>query len=86
MLIYIFFQIKDNCIRYVVKNCPRLKTIVLANCPNISDVSLLEISTYLSDIRYICTIDIIYTCHNVICNFSETCLIRTLNKLESYIS
>ena len=37
----------------IVKHCPHLVNLVLANCPLITDVAMNEIATNLSAVRYV---------------------------------
>ena len=37
----------------IVKHCPHLVSLVLANCPLITDVAMSEIATNLSAVRYV---------------------------------
>ncbi|XP_064600060.1 uncharacterized protein LOC135466488 [Liolophura sinensis] len=46
-------SVRDTSVRKIVKNCPRLSSIALANCPHISDVALSEIATYLPGMKWI---------------------------------
>ena len=43
---------RDNAIKVLASNCPNLSTLVIANCPFITDASLLAIATGLSNVRY----------------------------------
>ena len=45
------FQIRDSAVKKIVRHCPLVTTLVLANCPLISDVTLAEIATNLPRIR-----------------------------------
>ena len=52
--IYYFFQfkIKDNTLKDIVAHCTSLKTLVIANCPDITDSTLFTIATLLPNLRY----------------------------------
>jgi len=47
----VLFQIRDSAVKKIVRHCPLVTTLVLANCPLISDVTLAEIATNLPRIR-----------------------------------
>lgn len=44
----------------IVKHCPKLVNLVLANCPLITDVAMSEIATNLSAVRYELFTDVFY--------------------------
>lgn len=44
-------QVRDSAVKRIVRHCPLVTTLVLANCPLITDVSLAEIATNLPRIR-----------------------------------
>ena len=45
----------------IVKHCPHLVNLVLANCPLITDVAMSEIATNLSAVRYVVVCSILCT-------------------------
>ena len=53
-------QMKDTGVHRIVQNCPKLKSLALANCPTITDTSMGEVATYCSHIRFVCYCGINY--------------------------
>lgn len=48
---FIYSQVRDSAVKKIVRHCPLVTTLALANCPLITDVSLAEIATNLPRIR-----------------------------------
>ena len=48
---FIYSQVRDSAVKKIVRHCPLITTLALANCPLITDVSLAEIATNLPRIR-----------------------------------
>ena len=44
-------QIRDGCVRKLVRHCKKVESLVLANCTHIGNTALSEIGTYLPNIR-----------------------------------
>nr|XP_015219501.1 PREDICTED: uncharacterized protein LOC107079475 [Lepisosteus oculatus] len=44
--------VRDRTVHCIVKHCSKLESLTLSSCPCITDVSLVEVSTYLPTIRY----------------------------------
>lgn len=47
----VVFQLKDNAIHVLLRNCTDLKTLSIANCPLITDVSLNELANQAQSLR-----------------------------------
>ena len=47
-----FLQMKDTGVHRIVQNCPKLKSLALANCPSLTDTTMGEVATYCSSIRF----------------------------------
>ncbi len=48
---YIFIQIRDSGVKELTNNCPLLSTLVIANCPLVTDESLFAISSHVPQLR-----------------------------------
>ncbi|KAH0628239.1 hypothetical protein JD844_009122 [Phrynosoma platyrhinos] len=44
--------VKDCLVHFIVKKCPELECLILSSCSQITDISLMEISTHLPSVRY----------------------------------
>ena len=66
---------KDTGVHRIVQNCPKLKSLALANCPTITDTSMGEVATYCSQIRFVCYCGINYS----IVTFHLSLLLPTCN-------
>ncbi|EMP30406.1 F-box/LRR-repeat protein 2, partial [Chelonia mydas] len=44
--------VRDRVVHFIVTQCPKLECLVLSSCSQVTDISLVEISTYLQTIRY----------------------------------
>uniref|UniRef100_A0A667HKH0 F-box/LRR-repeat protein 15-like leucin rich repeat domain-containing protein n=1 Tax=Lynx canadensis TaxID=61383 RepID=A0A667HKH0_LYNCA len=46
-------MMRDQIVHCIVTQCPKLDSLVLSSCSQVTDVSLVEISTYLRTLRYL---------------------------------
>ncbi|XP_055488962.1 uncharacterized protein LOC129695746 isoform X2 [Leucoraja erinacea] len=43
----------DSVVHHTARQCPKMDRLILSSCPQLTDISLFEIGTYLSTIRYL---------------------------------
>ncbi|KAJ1206678.1 hypothetical protein NDU88_002079 [Pleurodeles waltl] len=46
-------SVRDRVVHHIVKQCPKLEGLTISSCSQVTDVSLVEISTYLPTVRYL---------------------------------
>ncbi|XP_076985287.1 uncharacterized protein LOC143657131 [Tamandua tetradactyla] len=46
-------MVRDRIVHLIVTQCPKLDSLVLSSCSQVTDMSLVEISTYLRTLRYL---------------------------------